>query len=460
MKKKYKILLSGIFVLFCLTLLITTGYGFWSSVERGEEDNSTTILDCFKVYYPNDNEYIEMNSIKPILNENGLETSPYTLTITNACKEGKELQIRLNIMNDSTVDLNALTLIASGNLESNIIAYKALKNAKSVDQNVNISKLLGTIKIDTNETIRTNIKLWFDEKKVNSLNEDAILKAKFELADAASSLKPNFSETIIANNDVNEVPADFSLIAADYGSLNKIATDSEEYYYFRGNVQNNYVSFAGLTWRIVSISPNQNVKLILNDNIGLDKYSKYRNSIDYVGFKYIYNNKSVNNNIMNYLENWYKENIEDKNLDKVVAETPFCNDSNFTEENFHKFFNTYNRIVNDKAPTHTCEETKEDFGGVYNQKIGLISADEVVMAGGEDGINNTSYYLYAPYDYYTMSPAEFYGYNAYMFYVNGAGALLRTYPTDKMYIRPVISIISSATVEGDGTLEKPYYLDK
>ena len=459
MKRKYKLLLSAIFILFCFTLVITTGYGLWKSVEKSDKDTNAKTLDCFKVYYPNNSEYIEMSNIKPMLNENGLETSPYTLTISNACNTEKELQIRINILNDNTVDLNALTLVTSGNLESNIMPYKSLKNSKSVDPEVTISKLLGTIKINKEETIRTNIKLWFDEKKINSLEEGSILKAKIELVDAATSLKPNFSETIIANNYVNEAPVDFSIIGNGEGSFNKIANESEEYYYFRGNAQNNYVTFAGFSWRIVSISPNQNVKLILNDNIGVNNYSKYRNSIDYLGLQYIYNNANVNNNIMNELEKWYDENIEKKNLDKVVAETAYCNDSNFTEENYHKYFNAYNRLVSSKTPTYTCEETTQDFGGIYNQKIGLISADEVAMAGAVDGINNTSYYLYVPYDYYTLSPAEFYGYNAYIFYVNGAGALLRTYPTDRLNIRPVISLLSSVTVEGDGTIDNPYHLD-
>ena len=81
------------------------------------------------------------------------------------------------------------------------------------------------------------------------------------------------------------------------------------------------------------------------------------------------------------------------------------------------------------------------------------------MAGGLDNNNNTSYYLYQPYDYFTMTPAEYYGYNAYVFYVNGAGNLLRTIPTDRMHIRPVISINSSQTVNGLGTIESPYVLE-
>ena len=47
-----------------------------------------------------------------------------------------------------------------------------------------------------------------------------------------------------------------------------------------------------------------------------------------------------------------------------------------------------------------------------------------------------------------------------MFYVNGAGQILRTTPTDNMAIRPVISLNSAVTVQGKGTKDEPYYLEK
>ena len=46
-----------------------------------------------------------------------------------------------------------------------------------------------------------------------------------------------------------------------------------------------------------------------------------------------------------------------------------------------------------------------------------------------------------------------------MFYVTGAGSIYRAYPTDSMYVRPVINIVSSAIVEGNGSKENPYYID-
>ena len=459
MKKKYKRTLTVISILFLFTLGISTGYGFWKSIKEGTSIEKSTMLNCFKVYYSNDNDTISLTNIKPILNEDGKETTPYTITITNVCKEEKEVQIRLNILDDNTIDLTGLTLLTSGNLESNVVSYNSLRNAKATNQLIKTSKSLGVLKIKANETIRTNVRIWFDEKKINTLDATATFRAQFEIVDTKLSVKPNFAETILLNTEaLDGSTLNYGEIGVTPG-LYKINVNNGDYYFFRGASTNNYVRFANLTWRIVSINTNQSVKLILNDSAGLSQYSSYRNAMDYTGSKYVYNNNLVDNQNNKFLLEWYKNNIEDKGFDKMIEESEFCNDTQNTTENYHRYFASYSRLVTSKNPSVICNSSKEDFGGIIKQKVGLITADEVAMAGGLDSNNNTNYYLYQPYDFYTMTPSEYYGYNAYVFYVNGAGSLYRTTVTDNMHIRPVININSSQTVSGLGTIDNPYVIE-
>ena len=458
MKKRYKKALMIIFILFLGLLGISTGYGVWTSIKSDEGNVSSTTLNCFKIYYSNETDEINMTNIIPMLNEEGIETSPYTVTITNICNEEKEVQLRLNLMDSSTVNIDSLTIKVSGNIERDIGLFKNLKNVKSTMEGVRNSKLLGTVKIPSNNIVRSNIKLWFDEKKVNDIGQDTILNTRFEVVDTANASKNNFAETIILDHLLNETQVDYGTMNGD--GLFKIVNDSGEYYYFRGVVEDNYVSFAGHVWRIVGIDNNQAVKLVYNGNIGRSSYSKYRNAIDYTGLKYIYNGAPIDNQINKYLVSWYEENILDKGFDKSVAETNYCNDSSSTLEGYHRYFGAYSRIVTNKSPSLVCSETSEDFGGVVKQKIGLLTIDELSLSGLVDGANNTTNYLYQADDYYTMSPAEYYNYTAYMFYVNGAGQILRTTPTDIMTVRPVITLDSSITVIGKGTKEEPYTLEK
>lgn len=459
MKKKYKRALLAISIMFLFVLGISTGYGFWKSIKEGEVSDKSTTMNCFKVYYSNNNDFISLTNIKPMLNEDGKETTPYTITITNTCKEEKEIQIRMNILDDNTIDLNGLTLLLSGNLESGVILYNSLKNTKSTNQLVKISKSLGIMKVKSNETVRTNIKLWFDEKRINYLDPSTSFRAQFEIVDTKLSVKPNFAETILLNTEVLDgTGINYGEVGINPG-LYKITNNESDYYFFRGASTNNYVVFADKTWRIVSINNDQSIKLILNDSAGRSQYSSYRNAMDYTGSKYVYNNSLVDNQNNKYLLQWYKTNIEDKGFDKIVEESSFCNDTSNIVENYHRYFSAYSRLVAAKAPSVSCNPSEEDFGGVIKQKVGLITADEVVMAGGVDGVNNTSYYLYQPYDFYTMTPAEYYGYNAYVFSVNGAGSILKTTVTDTLHIRPVININSSQTVNGLGTVDNPYTIE-
>ena len=100
MKKKYILSLIVIGILFALTLTIGTGYGLYLSTSVKNETNATT-LDCFKAYFSH-SDIIELKNINPVVNDEGKETSPYTLTITNICEETKELQIRLNVLSETT----------------------------------------------------------------------------------------------------------------------------------------------------------------------------------------------------------------------------------------------------------------------------------------------------------------------------------------------------------------------
>lgn len=457
MKKKYIYSMLFVGILLFSLLAMGTGYGVYVATKDKEILNSKT-LECFKIYY-SDTDSIYKTNIKAVTNEDGITTSPLTLTITNICSDSKELQLRLNILDDTTVDTNAMIITASGNIEQKEIPYKNLTNVKTTMENVKISKLIGLINMEPGETVRTNIKYWFDEKKGITIPSDAILSAKFELIDTASSIKNTFGEMLIGKSNDNQT-IDYSTPSTSEEGLIKTTDNDGDTYIYRGSVTNNYVSFAGYTWRIVRVNADTSVKLILDKSISYANYSEYYNSIDYTGMQYIYNNDTIDNNINSYLSNWYSLNIIGRGYDKYVATTNFCNDTNNTVSNYHTYFAGYERLINERKPTLTCSQTTADFGGTYNQKMGLISADEVSFAGGVYQSPNYSYYLNNGEDFYTSTPAEFYNYRAYMISVNQSGAIDEVTTNGNIGIRPVLSLNSTTTVSGTGTVDDPYTIDE
>ena len=458
MKKKYIILLVIIGLLLTFTLTVGTGYGLWVSTNK-EDKKSATTLDCFKVYFSH-GEQIEMKNIDPVVNEEGIESSPYTLTITNICKNEKELQVRLNVLKETTADINALTIQAAGNIEKEITLYKNLSNTKTIEKNITQSKLIVLIKVNPNETVRTNIKLWFDEKKAPNMSKDEVFIAKFELIDTESAIKATFAETLLSNKasiDKKGSP-DFTNASYTDEGLYLLKTDTGNNYYYRGISNNNYVKFANYTWRIMRINSDNSIRLVLDKSAGSIKYSEFANYMDYTGLKYIYNNESINNNVNNFLLNWYQNNITNRDYDKYVIASNYCNDSSNYIENYHTYFNGYKRVV-EHNPIITCPETTSDFGGSYNQKIGSITADEVILAGGSYNTNNFNYYLANGENFFTITGADYYRYTANVFMVNSSGALTTTKTTSNYGIRPVINLIPSVTVSGSGTIRDPYTID-
>jgi hypothetical protein len=457
MKRKYIFSLVVIGFMFALALTIGTGYGLYISTSVKGNENAAT-LECFKVYF-SDKDIIELKNIDPVINDEGKEKSPYTLTITNICEDTKELQIRLNVLSDTTFDTKALTLEAAGNIEFDTILYKNLPNTNTTNENVVMSKLIGKIEVGKNETIRTNIKLWFDEMKSPELTKDDIFKAQFELIDTESTIKSTFAETLLDNTKITTETKDYSLASYIEEGLHQVDTTDGKGYYYRGIVNNNYVKFGNYIWRIVAINPDNSVRIVSEKSAASINYSNYTNAIDYTGLKYIYNNEPINNNISNYLEEWYQSNIINTNLDKYIIASSYCNDSSNYINSYHTYFNGYTRLITDKRPTLVCPSTNADFGGLYKQKVGLLSADEVAVAGGVFGTNNYNYYLYNGETFFTMTGADYYNYIANLFIVTNTGAI-STAPTTSTYgIRPVINLAPTVTVSGAGTIDNPYTID-
>ncbi len=464
MKKKYIFTLVIIGIMLGFALTIGASYGIWVST-RDKDVKTAQTMDCFKVYY-SDSDTINESNIKPVLKEEGIEKSPNTITITNICEEEKIAEVRLSILKDTTINTNALTITASGYIGKDPMLYKNLDRAKTKDENIIESKIIGKITIKPNETVRTNIKYWFDERKAPNISEEDIFVAKYEIIDSAKAIKATFGEMLLANKSdeiSNKTKPDFNSASYSDEGLYLFQNGEEKTYYYRGVVTNNYVSFANNIWRIIKINNDYSVELILDKAATYMYFSKYDEATDYTGLKYIYNNETINNDVMDYLEEWYDSNITSKGLDSYVTITSFCNDSSSYRNGRNTYFGGYSRLIDNKEPSLVCPSTNNDFGGKYVQKVGLISADEVALAGGVYDVNNTSYYLYNGESFFTATPSNYsiegYVYRPRMITVNNNGALTTSITSEELGIRPVISLDPSLTVSGGGTQDNPYTID-
>lgn len=448
MKKKYTFGLIFVGLLILTVALIGTGYGIWKTKKNNVVKIATNV-DCFKIYYSSSQD-LTFKNVTPILETAGKKTSPYTITVTNTCENEKELELRLNILNDSTIKSDSLSIIATGDIKIDSTYYTDLKTTKSTDKEVSQSKLIGKINIAPNETKRTNVKIWFNELKNPIINREDYMKTRFEIIDSKDAILPTIKENILdLNKSTDKVPV-----------YNEPSTTPEllkvdNSYYFRGNVTNNYLVFANKLWRIVAINPDNSIKIILNNTLDNTKYSERANAPDYTGIKYIHDDNAVDNTINSYLLNWYQNNLS--SYDQYIENYNFCNDSSKKNENGQTIFGALDRLDDHKNPITTCPTTPNDFGGEYTQKIGMITADELAFSGSVFNVENTNSYLNNGTDFFTMSPTSFmYGYQSYVMYLTSSGAMDEILTTKEIGVRPVINLKESLTSEGDGTISNPY----
>ena len=358
-----------------------------------------------------------------------------------------------------------------------------------------------------------------------------------------AGIKKNYaSPTATLTNPITDASASneavMSLTPDDYGIS----------YYFRGNVQNNFVSFANMCWRIVRITGDGSIKLALydyssasctntGDTLAFARYNgdtyetKFNESeVDnaYVGFMYgtpnsnTYAATHANTNkstILQNLETWYKAKLTA--YTEKLADTIWCNDKSTDKDVTANLIESANGVLNKEyivlnglgyqkektmygsairnmgfesiaeknstngtGPSLICPNDNDggklskftvddtvNGNGNLDYKIGLLTADEMVLAGmatysvyynnNYDENPVTSYLRSNANDYYwTLSPAIFldglakvWTYTDYaMMDGNGDG--------ESDALRPVVSLKSATTISGgNGTASSPFVVN-
>ena len=264
-----------------------------------------------------------------------------------------------------------------------------------------------------------------------------------------------FSDLILLDNNISVAKTKVGSEIADDDEGLITTNDSDGIsYYFRGNVKNNYVLIDDLMFRIVRINGDGTVRLVLDDVIAVN--TVYNNKVPLENETYNDMALLEKASVMETLNNWVNSALS--NYSEYLANGKYCSDNTFTNLNGGIYrSDTYNRIFFSQIPSLACS------GVVYSSKVGLLSADEVTMAGAFQKEKNNKYYLYNENinSTYVLSSSDYLNANncIVMFGVNEDGSLNDSVlATDTVAIRPVINLNMSAKIKGKGTLNSPYIL--
>ena len=229
-------------------------------------------------------------------------------------------------------------------------------------------------------------------------------------------------------------------------------------YYFRGNVENNYVSFAGQTWRIVRVNEDGTIRIVMQD--GINNNTNYQFNSNYNNYAYMY---YLNSQAKTQLESWYQTNIgSETDLAKNVASGAY-----YCEQAKAKYSDSYTSgsaimtTYNKYTPDFKCS-SDGNGKGIVNASVGLLSYDEVVYAGGYYGQNNRNYYLYnSAIVWWTMSPQGFSDSDFYswVWRITESGNITIGVVGYSSRLRAVLNLTADTQIsDGDGTKENPFII--
>ena len=228
-------------------------------------------------------------------------------------------------------------------------------------------------------------------------------------------------------------------------------------YYFRGNIENNYVKFAGFTWRIVRVNEDGTVRMIMQDGINSNANIVFNSN--YNNYTYMY---YTNSQAKTQLESWYQTNIgSKKDLAKNVASGAYyCEQAKAKRDSSWTSGNANMTVYSSYKPDFKCSSDGNNKG-VVNASVGLLTYDEVVYAGGYYNQNNSNYYLNnSSIAWWTMSPAGFFDSYSYVWYVYTPGFIYFNYVNHTLAVRPVIILNADTQIsDGDGTINSPFVVE-
>ena len=320
-------------------------------------------------------------------------------------------------------------------------------------------------------------------------------------------VKEGTVSTALGNLTINSYTPDFTKSACDDSTCEShekgifMAEDDDgTSYYYRGSIENNYVKFAGFYWRIIRINGNGSIRMIYDGTVahdngdsstdrkyGTSQFNSGNNNNMYVGYMYTSGNAhglGTSSTIKTANDNFYTSKLASY-ASYIDTSSGFCGDrstlnnqSGVGTGTVSTYYKGYLR-VSTNTPSLKCENSSDYYivssassgNKALTYPIGLITADEVLLAGSSGGVFDGAYnyqkstpnaYLTIGQHFWTMTPICYnnpFGYTHWssnVFYVDTSGILNDAGPSNASGLRPVINLKNTLKFTGDGTKNNPY----
>ena len=185
---------------------------------------------------------------------------------------------------------------------------------------------------------------------------------------------------------------------------------------------------------------------------------------------------TTDSTIKKAIDTWYRKNMTA--YTEKLEDTTWCNDRTLYSGSLvgkdvdagtdFSYFSAYNRIRTYSPSVECSNESRDGFtvstssggNGKLTYPVGLLTADEVMLAG-ERNANNSNCYLYTGQYYWALSPSYFYINSARGFFVYSNDGLKYNYVGVSYGVRPSIVLSKGTRYSfGDGSFTNPYVIEE
>ena len=335
-KEKIKNILTIGVTLVLLITVIGISYAAFNYSGAGQKLN-TIITGAISMNYIESSNVISMNNALPTTDATGkkrLNPGEYfDFTVKSSIKGNTDINYEIaakeesgNTFDGKNIKFYLIKVNSDGTEEEamppKIYSEDTTSNVYTGRPADMMSLFVGNLANQGDTEIKYRLRLWVDEN-YNPQNDNGglIYKVKVNVYGQTSDTVAKVEDTyckdngfntlsncmLVMNNHESSVDTaktnikskgtpDFSKTATTDEGLFMSEDDEGESYYYRGAVKNNYVSFAGFTWRIIRRNGDGSIRMIYSGKstsdtgeavtIGNSQFnSKYWNP-NYVGYKY------------------------------------------------------------------------------------------------------------------------------------------------------------------------------
>ena len=305
--KDKKIIVLIVLILISIIALIGSSYALLTKTFTSKK--LSVEVGTLKVDFTEDNA-INLDNTKPMSDSDGLNTTPYTFTITNSGTIDSYYTISNEEDTNNTLDTTYLKykLVSNDGYDSGIERLK--------DLGTSTYRIVDETSLATGKSVTYKLYLWIASDAGNDI-QNKIYKSKIivnstsnrvgdtycldngftKLSDCMLVINNHEKTTDIAKTNIKaKGTPDFSKTATTDEGLFMAEDDEGESYYYRGAVKNNYVSFAGFIWRIIRRNGDGSIRIIYSGKstsdigdavtIGNSQFNSKFLDPTYVGYKY------------------------------------------------------------------------------------------------------------------------------------------------------------------------------